>query len=134
MQPILPTGKYNDLFTVIYLMCLYPTYDIPPVCIYMWYCTVAREIIGASLSEPHINGTAMRAIYGICIYVYMYICMVRPSSARRFIDSVAVRISRSGDYLLSPTLCHTSEQQSQCTASIGDIMNIVLLYIQTSSD
>ena len=28
-------------------------------------------IIGASLSEPHINGTAMRAIYGICIYVYM---------------------------------------------------------------
>ena len=46
------------------------------------------HIIGASLSEPHINGTAMRAIYGICIYVYMYICMVRPSSARRFIDSV----------------------------------------------
>ncbi len=46
------------------------------------------NIIGASLSEPHINGTAMRAIYGICIYVYMYvyiyvynmyICMVRPS-------------------------------------------------------
>ena len=32
-------------------------------------------IIGASLSEPHINGTAMRAIYGICIYVYMYICI-----------------------------------------------------------
>ena len=25
-------------------------------------------MIGASLSEPHINGTAMRAIYGICIY------------------------------------------------------------------
>ena len=32
-------------------------------------------VIGASLSEPHINGTAMRAIYGICIYVYMYICI-----------------------------------------------------------
>ena len=50
------------------------------------------RVIGASLSEPHINGTAMRAIYGICIYVYMYICiyicMVRPSSARRFIDFV----------------------------------------------
>ena len=29
-------------------------------------------LIGASLSKPHINGTAMRAIYGICIYVYMY--------------------------------------------------------------
>ena len=45
--------------------------------------TFMRELfIGASLSEPHINGTAMRAIYGICIYVYMYICiiyMVRPS-------------------------------------------------------
>ena len=32
-------------------------------------------LIGASLSEPHINGTAMRAIYGICIYVYMYKCI-----------------------------------------------------------
>ena len=30
------------------------------------------EVIGASLSEPYINGTAMRAIYGICMYVYMY--------------------------------------------------------------
>ena len=29
-------------------------------------------MIGASLSEPHINSTAMRAIYGICICVYMY--------------------------------------------------------------
>ena len=28
------------------------------------------KIIGASLSE---SGTAMRAIYGICIYVYIYI-------------------------------------------------------------
>ena len=38
--------------------------------------TFMRELfIGASLSEPHINGTAMRAIYGICIYVYMYICI-----------------------------------------------------------
>ena len=43
-----------------------------------------NAIIGASLSNPHINSTAMHAIYGICIYV----CMVRPSSARRFIDSV----------------------------------------------
>ena len=42
-----------------------------------------RNIIGASLSEPHINGTAMRAIYGICMYVYVcmymyvyiYVCM-----------------------------------------------------------
>ena len=32
-------------------------------------------IIGTSLSEPHINSTAMRAICGIC----MYVCMVRPS-------------------------------------------------------
>ena len=43
-------------------------------------------LIGASLSDPHINGTAMRAIYGI--YVCMYVCMVRLSSAGRFIDSV----------------------------------------------
>ena len=35
----------------------------------------SNYFIGASLSEPHINGTAMRAIYGICIYVYMYICI-----------------------------------------------------------
>ena len=59
----------------------------------IYYETSRYYVIGASLSEPHINGTAMRAIYGICIYVYMvyvymYICMVRPSSARRFIDSV----------------------------------------------
>ena len=34
------------------------------------------KFIGASLSEPHINSTAIRAIYGICIYyVYMYIRM-----------------------------------------------------------
>ena len=45
-------------------------------------------IIGASLSEPHINSTAMLAIYGICIYV----CMVCLSSARRFIDSVQGRM------------------------------------------
>ena len=37
-------------------------------------------IIGASLNEPHINGTSMRAVF---IYI-----MVRPSPARRFIDSV----------------------------------------------
>ena len=42
------------------------------------------------MSEPHINDTAMRAIYvhGICTYV----CMVRPSSARRLIDSVQGRM------------------------------------------
>ena len=39
-------------------------------------------VIGASLSEPHINGTAMRAIYGICMYVYMYICMYGMSVIR----------------------------------------------------
>ena len=39
-------------------------------------------IIGVSLSEPHINGTALREIYVylyVCMYVCMYICMVRPS-------------------------------------------------------
>ena len=34
--------------------------------------TMRLIIIGASLSEPHINGTAMRAIYGVCMYVCMY--------------------------------------------------------------
>ena len=32
----------------------------------------------------------MRAIYGICTCIY--VCMVRPSSARRFIDSVQGRM------------------------------------------
>ena len=40
-----------------------------------------KSLIGASLSEPHINGTSMRA-------VFIYIFMVRPSPARRFIHSV----------------------------------------------
>ena len=40
--------------------------------------TKFSNLIGASLSEPHINGTAMRAIYGICIYVYMYIYPTQP--------------------------------------------------------
>ena len=31
-----------------------------------------------SLSKPHINGTAMRAIYGTCMYVCMYVCMYIP--------------------------------------------------------
>ena len=40
-------------------------------------------IIGASLSEPHINGTNVRQIY---VYIYI-ICLrvVRPSPARRYI-------------------------------------------------
>ena len=42
-------------------------------------------IIGASLREPHINGTSMRAVF-ICMYIC--IIMVRPSPARRFIRSV----------------------------------------------
>ena len=34
-------------------------------------------IIGASLTEPHINGTAMHAIYGIiCIYVCIYVYVI----------------------------------------------------------
>ena len=36
---------------------------------------VARSsfVIGASLSEPHINGTNVREIY-VYIYVYIYMC------------------------------------------------------------
>ena len=45
---------------------------------------LCNTIIGASLSEPHINECAQYN-NGICIYVWY---MVRPSSARRFIDSV----------------------------------------------
>ena len=38
----------------------------------------AITIIGASLSEPHINaGTAMRAIYMYMVYVRMYVWYVR---------------------------------------------------------
>ena len=35
------------------------------------YQTDMMILIGASLSRPHINGTAMHAIYGICMYVCM---------------------------------------------------------------
>ena len=41
---------------------------------------VKSRLIGASLSEPHINCTSMRAVF---IYI-----MVRPSPARRFIHLV----------------------------------------------
>ena len=41
-----------------------------------------KHIIGASLSEPHINGTSMRAVF---IYIMV---RLRPSPARRFIESV----------------------------------------------
>ena len=36
------------------------------------------KLIGASLSEPHINGTAVRELY-IYIYIYIIIIMVRRS-------------------------------------------------------
>ena len=38
---------------------------------------ISSSIIGASLSEPHINGTAVREIYYYYYYVYYGICMVR---------------------------------------------------------
>ena len=44
------------------------------------------RLIGASLSEPHINGTVLHEMY-VCMYPYiqvyiyicMYVCMVQPS-------------------------------------------------------
>ena len=73
----------------------------------------AVVLIGASLSKPHINGTAMRAIYGIYIYVYMYICMVRPSSARRFIDPVRTRLGLAQPHAIESFVL----KSHPCTAS-----------------
>ena len=44
-------------------------------------------IIGASLSEPHINGTSMRAVF-ICMFIFILFWYVRHPAARRFIHSV----------------------------------------------
>ena len=61
--------------------------DNEVISIFLYHVMIV--LIGVSLSEPHINGTA---IYSICMYVCMYVCMVRTSSALRFIDSVLGRL------------------------------------------
>ena len=39
--------------------------------------TLSKSLFGVSLSEPDINDTAMSVIYGICMYVCMYVWYVR---------------------------------------------------------
>ena len=50
------------------------------------------RLVGASLSEPHIDELNVRNLY-MYIYIYIYICyiMVRPSPARRHIHCTATR-------------------------------------------
>ena len=58
--------------------------DNEVISIFLYHVMIV--LIGVSLSEPHINSTAMHIIY--C----MYVCMVQPSSTRYFIDSVQGRM------------------------------------------
>ena len=40
-------------------------------------CVLAIRLIGASLSEPHIDEFAVEFLYIYIIYIYIYICLVR---------------------------------------------------------
>ena len=51
--------------------------------------TISRNIIGASLSEPHIDELNVRNLYTIIIIII--IIMVRTSPARRYRDCTGVR-------------------------------------------
>lgn len=47
------------------------------ILVYHILCSVPKVcVIGAILSKPHINGTTLREL----VYVCMYVCMVHPSS------------------------------------------------------
>ena len=54
------------------------------------FYSTALSLVGASLSEPHIDELNVRNLY-MCIYIFYILCMVRPSPARRYINCTATR-------------------------------------------
>ena len=60
--------------------------------IYVYIYFIGASLIGASLSEPHIDELNVRNLY----IMYYYICMVRPSPARRYIHCTQCAIYSGG--------------------------------------
>ena len=66
-----------------------PSFPLPPLHFvltdakeHLQNCEVLKMCVGASLSEPHTNVTALHTC--VCIYQTIYLCLFGPTTYRKF--------------------------------------------------